>query len=467
MPLAGSGASIRETLRQWLLCLALALFASSAIAVQPAGEVIFAQGITSVQKPGEAPRFVNKGDPLHEGEIISTGAGFAVIGLRDGSRLTLRPNTVFVIDKFSHGAGEESALMRLVKGGVRALTGLIAKRNPQGVRVTTTTATIGIRGTSFDTRICGDDCAKEAQIAQPVAAVGGELVVARVAVVSGAASVVGIDGEVRPVAQGTPLVTGETVRTEKGAYVVLAFRDRSKVTVIAESEFKLENVRFSGPRADSGSFIVRVVKGGARVLTGLLAKREPRSVQLNMITAIIGIRGTGFDNRLALDCVAGVCSEAAFAYTWEGAIAIIVGERELLVPLERAGVYNPVRDRLVLLDVVPEFFLIEPAPRPDKVEVDFEKLFGATTLTRYPPGVYVSMRDGHVDFAGPVGGLDLGPGESGYLAESEGTPVRLTQTPPFIINDPSPIPEKFDERNVRLIDMLNPGGGPGSVICEL
>jgi hypothetical protein len=467
MPLAGSRAPARRRLWKRLFCLALALFASSAVAARPAGEVIFAQGITSVQKPGEAPRFVNKDDPLHEGEIISTGTGFAVIGLRDGSKLTLRPNTTFVIEKFSHGTGEESALLKLVKGGVRALTGLIAKRNPQGMRVTTTTATIGIRGTSFDTRICTDDCAREAQTAQPAAAVDGDLVVARVAVVSGAASVVGIEGQVRPVVQGTPLVTGETVRTEKGAYVVLAFRDRSKVTVTAESEFKLEDVRFGGPRADTGSFIVRVVKGGARVLTGLLGKREPRSVRVNMITATVGIRGTGFDNRLALDCVAGACSEAAFAYTWEGAIAIIVEERELPVPLERAGVYNPAQNRLVLLDKVPEFFLTETAPRPDKVEVDFEKLFGATTLTRYPPGVYVSMRDGHVDFAGSAGGLDLGPGESGYLAEGGGMPVRLTRPPPFIVNDPSPIPEKFDERNVRLIDLLSPGGRPGSVICEL
>ncbi|MBI4195446.1 MAG: FecR domain-containing protein [Betaproteobacteria bacterium] len=439
-----------------------------AIAAQPAGEVIHAQGITSAQQPGESPRFVAKGDPLHEGDIVSTGErGFAVIGLRDGSKMTLRPNTTFVIDKFSHGAGEESALLRLVKGGVRALTGLIGKRNPQGMRVSTATATIGIRGTGFDARICGNECAEEIRSAQKDTGIAGALIVARVAVVSGTASIVGQDGQVRAVTKGAPLLSGETVRTDKGSYAVLAFRDRSKVTVVAESEFKLENVRFSGAQADSGNFVVRVVKGGARVLTGLLAKREPKSVQLNMITAIVGIRGTGFDNRLALDCVAGACSEAAFAYTWEGAIAIIVGQRELLVPLDRAGVFNPARDRLVLLDRVPQFFLDETAPRPDKVEVDFDNLFGAVSVEAYRPGVYVTMRDGHVDFAGRAGSIDLGPGESGYLADGQGIPVRLTQTPPFITSDPSPIPETFDEQSIRLLDVLNPGGGPGSLICEI
>ena len=137
------------------------------------------------------------------------------------------------------------------------------------------------------------------------------------------------------------------------------------------------------------SFVVR----GARVLTGLLAKRDPKAVQVNMLAVVIGIRGTGFDNRIAPDCVAGVCSDAAFAYTWEGTIAVQVGDRSLLIETGRAGVYNPAQDRLVLLDQVPQFFLDETTPRPDKVEVDFDKLFGLIGVG-YPPGVYgVSVLD--------------------------------------------------------------------------
>ncbi len=467
MPLTGSRHCAAHS--PILLWLALAFACSSAVAAQPVGEMVYAHGITSVQQPGERARFVAKGDPLNEGDIIATGdRGFAVLGFKDGSKMTLRPNTTFAIDKFAHGAGEEAGLFRLLKGGLRALTGLIAKRNPQAMRVTTATATIGIRGTSFDARLCEADCATEMRVAKKEAAVSpAELIVARVALVSGSARVIGPDGQAREISKGTPLFNGDTVRTDKGAYAVLAFRDHSKVTVIADSDFKLEDVRFTTPRADIGNFVVRVVKGGARVLTGLLAKREPKAVQVNMITALIGIRGTGFDNRLELDCVAGSCSEAAFVYTWEGAVAIQVGQRSLLVETDRAGLYNPAQDRLVLLDRVPQFFLDETAPRPDKVEVDFDNLFGAQSLDATEGGLYIGVRDGHVELIGPAGVIDLGPGESGYLGAGMTIPIRLTLTPPFLLNDPYPLPEKFDEQTIRLLDVLNPGSSPGSVICEM
>jgi hypothetical protein len=57
-------------------------------------------------------------------------------------------------------------LVGLVKGGLRVVTGLFGKRNPSGVKFQTATATIGIRGTEFDARLCEADCAEEER-AQP------------------------------------------------------------------------------------------------------------------------------------------------------------------------------------------------------------------------------------------------------------------------------------------------------------
>ena len=47
----------------------------------------------------------------------------------------------------------------LFKGGVRVVAGLIAKLFPNAARLTTPTDTVGIRGTDFDARLCGTDCA--------------------------------------------------------------------------------------------------------------------------------------------------------------------------------------------------------------------------------------------------------------------------------------------------------------------
>src|SRR5690606_19192386 len=53
---------------------------------------------------------------------------------------------------------EGNALFRLLKGGFRAVTGLIGKENRDNYRVRTPVATIGIRGTDFEARFCQGDC---------------------------------------------------------------------------------------------------------------------------------------------------------------------------------------------------------------------------------------------------------------------------------------------------------------------
>ena len=470
MPLSQPAGRSRIGVRLLALLLFGALLGAAApLAAQPVGDVLYVHGIASAQRAGEGPRFIQKGDAINAGDVINTGGrGFAVIQLKDGSRMTLRSDTTFAVDQYREGGRDESLLLRLVKGGMRTVTGLIAKRNTQAMRVSTGTATIGIRGTSFDARICGLECAQEARAGQkPPAAAPTDAIVARVALVSGTANVLGANGQARAVSKGTPLYSGETVRTQKESWAVLAFRDQSVITVIAESEFKLEDVRIAVAPAPADSFVVRILKGGARSLTGLIAKRQPASVRYQIGTATIGIRGTGVDGRLALDCVAGSCNEAAYAYTWDGAVALEAGGRSVLIEKDRAGLHNPARDRLDLLDRVPEFFLVEKAPRPDTVKIDFDNLFGVTALEGQPSGLYVVMRDGHTELGGPSGAIDLGPGETGYLGEGWLIPVRLTRTPDFLLLDPFPLPDKFDETLIRLLDVLNPGGSPGDTICEM
>ena len=467
-PLWLSGRTQRRALTPLIFALAAACFSLAAFA-QSVGEVTYAHGLTSVQRPGEDARFVQKGDKLNQGDVISTSnRGFAVVSLKDGTKITLRPNTSFSVDKFSHGGGEESAQFRLVKGGVRAFTGLISKRNPQGMQLAARAATMGIRGTSFDVRACEGDCAEELKAGRKKEGLPSDLVVARVAVALGTVTVVAANGQTRPAGKGTPLVNGESVRTGKGSHAIIAFRDQTKVTVTAESEFKLENVKFTGVKADSGNFVVRIVRGGARALTGLLAKSQPENVRVNMLTAVVGVRGTGIDAMFGLDCVApSQCAQGAFVHTWEGAVALEVGGRSLLIPLGQTGVFNPKFDRLTLVERRPQFMIDEPAPRPDGIEVDFDNLFGVFRLDGYPTGLYAIVRDGHIEFFGSAGSIDLGPGESGYLADGQDTPVRLADQPPFLLNDPYPLPDRFDEQTIRLLEVLNPGGSAGDLICEV
>jgi hypothetical protein len=136
------------------------------------GEVLFAQGAITAQRGTETPRFLVQGDPLVRGEVISTGArGFAQLALKDGTRLSLRPNTRFNVTGYSQQAGSESLAMELLRGGLRAVSGLISKAGPDRMRVQTGTATIGVRGTEFDARLCQGDCAAEQRATEALRAV--------------------------------------------------------------------------------------------------------------------------------------------------------------------------------------------------------------------------------------------------------------------------------------------------------
>ena len=78
----------------------------------------------------------------------------------DGSEAVLRPATQVKIDRFNfeeqRPQGDGMALS-LLKGGMRAVTGLLGRRNPAAMRVATPSATIGIRGTTFNALLVDQD----------------------------------------------------------------------------------------------------------------------------------------------------------------------------------------------------------------------------------------------------------------------------------------------------------------------
>jgi len=110
--------------------------------------------ISSAQAPGGPVRKLAEGDPVFAGERIRTGGGTVLqIEFKDQSRFTLGPNAEFEVEKYfqaAGGTGEEAFYSRVLKGAFRYVSGLIAHKNRNRVRVTIAVATIGIRGTHFE-----------------------------------------------------------------------------------------------------------------------------------------------------------------------------------------------------------------------------------------------------------------------------------------------------------------------------
>ncbi len=119
---------------------------------QTAARVDFATGNVTATSPDGRSRTLTRGTDVQVGETISTQQGRAQMRFTDGAFVSLQPQTDFKIDNYvfeGRGSPNESAVMSLLKGGMRTITGLIGRTNRDGYRLQTATATVGIRGTGY------------------------------------------------------------------------------------------------------------------------------------------------------------------------------------------------------------------------------------------------------------------------------------------------------------------------------
>src|SRR5712692_12111023 len=139
--------------------IALVLVAAAAEAATPPSvgraSRITGDQVSSAQAPGGPVRKLAEGDPLFAGERIRTGAGTVLqIEFNDKSRFTLGPNAEFEVERYLQAAGgssgEEAFHSRIIKGAFRYVSGLIARKKRENVRITIAVATIGVRGTHFE-----------------------------------------------------------------------------------------------------------------------------------------------------------------------------------------------------------------------------------------------------------------------------------------------------------------------------
>lgn len=162
------------------LVLGLALLVPVSVSAQQAsaaaGKVLLVIGGASIER-GQTSVAAQRGALLQPGDTLVTSlAGRMHVRMRDGAMIALKPDTRFTIDEYNlndddadqagvsvDGARPDptvasrngNAVMTLLRGGFRTLTGLIGRRDKSAYRVKTPVATIGIRGTDYTAFFCG------------------------------------------------------------------------------------------------------------------------------------------------------------------------------------------------------------------------------------------------------------------------------------------------------------------------
>ncbi len=134
-----------------VLSLTMTLAAGIARADETIGVVRNSSGPATIVRAGRAiPAAV--GTKLHVGDTLATGAGGSLgVILRDNSTLSLGPSSSLDIRnfRFSPAEGNLALLVRISRGTMAYISGLIARLAPESALFETPVATIGTRGTRF------------------------------------------------------------------------------------------------------------------------------------------------------------------------------------------------------------------------------------------------------------------------------------------------------------------------------
>lgn len=156
----------RNRARIVICALELALllgFCAVSHAQSAAGRVTHLSGIMSAVRADGQSRLLSVQSEVFEGETLSTEKdAYARIKFVDDAEVTLRPQSQLKLGTYRYNATRpegDSVVLNMLRGGLRAITGLIGHRNRERVSVQSSVATIGIRGTTFDAQLCSSDCA--------------------------------------------------------------------------------------------------------------------------------------------------------------------------------------------------------------------------------------------------------------------------------------------------------------------
>jgi hypothetical protein len=138
------------------------VFLSAPALAATAGHITHLSGTLSVKRADGTTKLLSIRSEVQEGDTLSTESEtYARVKFVDGAEVVLRPGSQLKVDAYAYQPAKpesDNVILSMFKGGLRAVTGLLGKRNRNKVSVNTATATIGIRGTHFGALFCQGDC---------------------------------------------------------------------------------------------------------------------------------------------------------------------------------------------------------------------------------------------------------------------------------------------------------------------
>ena len=174
---------------------------------------------------------------------------------------------------------------------------------------------------------------------------------------SGNVSIVGADKTTRKAGQRDKIQSGDTITTDTRSEAMIKLADDSTVVLRPNTQFQFTDFKFEQKPSDTS--IVSILRGTARMISGLIGKNSPNQVAVRASTATIGIRGTDFEVSVITedtsDARAGV-----YNYVHDGATNVLIASGQAVDVRKDQTAFapqnpRPGEDALQLLRETPVF----------------------------------------------------------------------------------------------------------------
>ena len=121
------------------------------------------------------------------------------------------------------------------------------------------------------------------------------------------------DGTTKLLSVKSEVQEGDTLTTAKDTYARMKFTDGGEIVLRPGSQLKVTTYSFNEAKPEADNIFMSMLKGGMRVVTGVVGKRNRNALGFGAVTATIGIRGTHFGALLCQSEGGGAndCAEVA------------------------------------------------------------------------------------------------------------------------------------------------------------
>lgn len=134
------------------------LFVIPSLVLADAGITLVSSGTVTATQDGAEDRDVKRRTKIFETDLIITGPeSRAQFRMKDGAMIALTENSEWQVLEYKYQEAEEDAVaMKLLKGGLRTISGQVGKADHTQYKLDTPVGSIGIRGTHYEVRISAD-----------------------------------------------------------------------------------------------------------------------------------------------------------------------------------------------------------------------------------------------------------------------------------------------------------------------